>query len=166
MKKLFCLWIALMLMAATAVAAAKGPADPHMGDVGGVISKKIEKAIREGRDPSVYVNVPKPTPTDPPYVSYYFYGQSSTKFNPNVVFIDSPSPAGISVDVFQLFREHALKWYNYSTNLQREFGNFSAYFAYAVSAETNNYYRYNANKMTLDAYMKMVIYTNKMPYHS
>ncbi len=166
MKKLFCLLIAWTLVIPAGIALAKGPQDPHKGDVGGVLSKKIEEAIRQGKDPSTIVNVPGPTPTDPPYSYAYDYGKSANKSNTYFSFIDVPTPTGMSPEVYQLFRAHALKWFDHSTSLQSQFGNFTAYFAYAVSAETGNYYQYHATRMTFDAYLKTVVYTNKMPYKS
>ncbi len=166
MKKLFCAALALAMMVTSGIAmAGTVDYDPHKGDQGGALSAKIEKAIQNGKDPSVYVNV-QPAYTSPDLVVYTTYTYSTIN-QTSFTFTDVPTSYGVRDSVYEAFRSHALKWYNYAYELQRDFGNFTAYFTYAYNAEVNNYYKYGNNtKMTLDTYFNMIMTANKKPYAS
>lgn len=150
------------LIAMPLMAMGAGPEDPHKGDQGGKVAKLIEEALRKGEDPSKYVNVPKPTPTDPPISPYpkpnaVLYNPYATTVNPTYAY--EPSSY-----VYSQFRAHAQKWYNKTSSLQVGYGNFESYFSYALSAERGNYFKYgHNNKMSMDQYLQMIISSNKMP---
>lgn len=160
MRKIIPLLLILAVVLLPINAQGKEPAaDPHKGDPGGKIAAQIEEALRNGEDPSRFVNV------------------QSNQETPASQTADAPAEAGgymcmqplyesgISVEVYAKLYAHALKWYNYSWALQRDFGYFEAYLAYAVNGETGNYYKYgHSKKMALDTYLMMIITNNQMPY--